>query len=105
MVITSSRDEKGWQRRELHEEADGTVVIEGHDLGRGVSDFWGAGLTEYEFTRTLSAAAVVELRLALGIGTAALLEALGSRFEGTADLERYVEENGIESTFWSRVGA
>ena len=48
-----------------------------------VSDFWGDGMTEYEFTRTLSPAAVAALRLSLGIGDAPLLEALGSRFETT----------------------
>ena len=104
MVVENSHDERGWQRRELHAKEDGTLVIEGHDLGSGVSDFWGDGLTEYEFTRTLSPAAVAELRLSLGIGDAPLLEALGSRFETTGELEEYLKVNGIETTFWSRVG-
>ena len=69
-----------------------------------MSDFWGDGLTEYEFTRTLSPVAVAALRLSLGIGDAPLLEALASRFETTGALEQYLEANGIETTFWSRVG-
>ena len=47
MVMESNRDERGWQRRELHEEPDGTLVIEGQDLGSGVADFWGGGMSEY----------------------------------------------------------
>ena len=91
-------------KRASFEEADGSLVIEGQDLGSGVSDFWGAGLSEYEFTRTLSTAAVTELRRALGIGEAPLLEAVASRFKTTGDLESYLKATGIESTFWSRVG-
>jgi hypothetical protein len=102
--MENSRDERGSYRRELHVDKDGTLIIEGHDLGSGVSNFWGDGLTEYEFTRTLSPAAVAELRLSLGVAEAPLLEALGSQFETTGALEEYLKVNGIETTFWSRVG-
>jgi hypothetical protein len=68
LVVQNIRDERGWLRRELHAEEDGSLVIEGQDLGSGVSDFWGEGMGEYEFTRTVSPAAVAELRLSLGIG-------------------------------------
>ncbi len=104
LVVMNRRDEKGSLLGELHADQDGTLVIEGHDLGSGVSDFWGDGLTEYEFARTLSPAAVAELRLSLGIGDAPLLEALGSRFQTTGALEEYLKTNEIETTFWSRVG-
>jgi len=104
LVVQNMRDERGWLLRELHADEDGTLVIEGQDLGSGVSDFWGDGLTEYEFTRTLSPVAVAALRLSLGIGDAPVLEALGSRFETTGALEQYLEAHGIESSFWSRVG-
>jgi hypothetical protein len=102
--MRSGRDERGWLRRELHAEEDGTLIIEGHDLGSGVSDAWGDGLTEYEFVRTVSPAAVEELRQSLGIGNGPLLDALNSRFETTIALEEYLKVNGIETTFWSRVG-
>lgn len=104
IVMAKARDERGWYSRELHAEEDGTLTIEGHDLGSGVSNFWGDGMTEYEFTRTLSVAAVAQLRLSLGIDDTQLLEILRSRFETTHALEEYLEANGIETTFWSRVG-
>lgn len=34
---------------EASELGDGTIQIEGHDLGPGVAAFWGSGLTEYEW--------------------------------------------------------
>lgn len=104
IVMTNRRDKQGWLLRELHADEDGTLVIEGHDLGSGVSNAWGDGLTEYEFVRTVSPAAVAELRLGLSIGDDPILEALGSRFETTRALEAYLEANGIETAFWSRVG-
>ncbi len=61
-------------------------------------------MTEYEFIRTLAPAAVAALRSSLGIGDAPLLEAMGSRFQTTDALEDYLKVNGIETTFWSRVG-
>ena len=102
--MKNSRDKRGWQSRALRANEDGTVEISGQDFGSGVSDFWGDGLTEYEFIRTLSPDAVAALRLSLDIGDAPLLEALGFRFETTDALEDYLQVNGIETTFWSRVG-
>ena len=104
VVMEDSQDFRGWQRRELHEEANGSLVIEGQDLGSGVSDFWGGGQTEYEFTRTIAPPAVGALRLALQIGDTPLLEVLEMRFETTSDFEAYLTANGIETSFWSRVG-
>jgi hypothetical protein len=103
LVVQNIRDERGWSRRELHADEDGSLVIEGHDLGSGVSDFWGQGMGQYEFTRTVSPAGVVELRLSMGIGDAPLLESLGSRFSTTRALEEYLEAKGIETEFWSWV--
>ena len=103
MVMTSRRDEKGWLRRELHEKEDGTLVIEGHDLGSGCPDSWGEGLTEYEFTRTLASAAVAELRVSLGIGDGPLLEALDARFGPPMNWRNTSRSNGIETAFWSWV--
>ena len=45
-----------------------------------------------------------EAPLIIGVGDAPLLESLGSRFETTDALEDYLKANGIETTFWSRVG-
>ena len=89
----------------LHD--DGRLDIAGQDLGPTVARFFG-GATEYEFARSVAPDGVARLRELLGIGPDDdLLAAIRERFYGPGAshaLEKYVEENGIESKFWSRVG-
>jgi len=103
LADSSNADGKHW--RAVTYDGDGTLRIEGHDLGPGVEDFWGSGYTEYEFERMLRPPEVERLRDLLGLGPGEnLLEVLATRFEATSAIEKYLEEHGLESEFWSRVG-
>ena len=83
--------------------ANGDLVIKGQDLGPEVESFF--GYSEYEWVWTVSAANCDRLLSALGAKTD-LLSALGERFSGeqAADLQSFLESEGIEYTAWSRVG-
>lgn len=85
--------------RELSLTDDGTLRIEGQDLGGG----------EYEFARTVPPESVAALRVTLALPDAVpLLEALAHHFQPpigmTHRLEIAIAEAGIESQFWSRYG-
>jgi len=97
-------DERGLYYRALHLEHDGRLVIEGHDLGSCVGKGWGDGSREYRFIRHLTAECVAQLRVSAGNGDQTLLSGLQRRLGSTADLERHLNEHGIESRFWSRGG-
>src|SRR5262245_15212760 len=47
-------------------DADGSIVLEGHDLSRGVEAFWGSGHSEYEWIHTIPASETKMVREALG---------------------------------------
>ena len=89
----------------LHD--DGRLEIAGQDLGPKVEAFFGAG-AEYEFARSVAPEGVSRLREVLGVSADGdLLAAIRERFNGPGashELEQVVAANGIESTFWSRVG-
>lgn len=104
VVMENTRDERGSFYRALRLQDDGSLVIEGQDLGRGVSDFWGDGLSEYEFARTVAPSDVAQLRAAAALDDSNLLQALKSRFKTTSALETFLSDHSIETTFWSRVG-
>lgn len=85
----------------LHD--DGSLTIEGHDLGDTPRDALGGG--EYEFCRRVTPAGVARFRQVLGLpADAPLLPALRARFERTADIEQALAEAHIDTDFWSRVG-
>lgn len=99
MKNVAKEDDTMWRAVRL--EGDGRLVIEGHDLGRDVREFFGCN--EYEFTRSFSKRETAALRGLLGVGRRAdLLAAIGERFVETKDLERFAESQGIAGTFWSR---
>ena len=81
----------------------GDLVIEGQDLGAEVEAFFGYG--EYEWAWTISAKDCDRLLAALG-GKSDLLSALGERFSGenAANLQSFLESEGIEFETWSRIG-
>ena len=105
-VIEESNDEKGTCVRSVSLALDGTLRLEGHDLGPFVQQFFGH--SEYEFVRTVSASGVDRLRHELGLGPDRdLISALATRFQGQGGsslLEKFLAAKGIESEFWSRVG-
>lgn len=90
-----------WARRT----AEGDLVIEGQDVGRGVEEIFGDGIREYEWVWTIRAPDVPALLRALGDGDD-VLAALGHRFSGddAAELYRFLEDSGIRFETWSRLG-
>ena len=83
----------------------GDVVIQGVDRGKGVSQVFGDGVTEYEWAWTIRAAHVPALLQALGGGTD-VLASLQRRFDGdrSSELGAFLSERGIPFESWSRTG-
>ncbi|OBC06799.1 MULTISPECIES: hypothetical protein [unclassified Gordonia (in: high G+C Gram-positive bacteria)] len=103
VVITNVHDSKGTMLRVVRLTDDGGLMIEGHDLGGGVEQFFGAH--EYEFKKQFSSDVVAQLRDLLGLESDdELLPTIKDRFTYTDDLEEFLRDNGIEGKFWSRVG-
>lgn len=103
VVITNVHDSKGTMLRVVRLTDDGGLMIEGHDLGGGVEQFFGA--YEYEFKKQFSSDAVARLRDLLGLESDdELLPTIKEQFTYTDDLEEFLRDNGIDGKFWSRVG-
>lgn len=101
--MTQVRDDDGIMWRAVHLR-EGSLVVEGHDLGDGVERV--LGCREYEFTRTLSAAGTSTLREQLGlVPDADLLTAIERRFPSTHEFELFLTGHGIPGEFWSRRGS
>jgi hypothetical protein len=85
---------------------DGAVMLEGQDLGRGVSTFFGEDFSEYEWSWELAADRLEVLLGSLGVaaGSPDLFEQLASRLKtlGGVEMEDRFREAG--ATFWSRLG-
>lgn len=92
--LTEVQGDDGLMRRTVHLTSDGRLVVEGHDLGD----------TEYEFERTLSVEDTSRLAGLLAVGVAELLPAIKERFGSTRPLELFLEEQGIASELWIRIG-
>ena len=105
-VLEESHDERGTCVRRVRLTPEGSLRLEGHDLGPMVQQFFGH--SEYEFVRGVSAPGVARLRTALGLGTDDdLIAALAAEFQGEGGsnrLEKFLETHGIESEFWNRIG-
>jgi hypothetical protein len=93
-------DEGGRQSRTVTVDADGSLTIDGYDIGPAVEAFFGHD--DYEFHRTVPAEGVARLRAALGVAADGdLLAALQERFTWTTQIEALLGELGVESEFWS----
>lgn len=105
VTLRDVRDEQGIRFLGASFAADGTLMIEGHDIGDGVEQFFGPGNREYEWAWTIPAQHLPQLATALGAGDD-LLAALAARFsnEHAAGLQPFLDEQGIPYDFWSRVG-
>lgn len=106
IILRDERNEDGSHHLRGRLRDDGSLVIEGHDLGAIPQRFWGSD--EYEWTITLDRAAVARLIEVLegAPGQHDPLTILEQRFH---EDERYasrafLEEHGIPFKFWSRVG-
>lgn len=105
VTLRDVRDEEGRRFLGASLAADGALTITGLDSGDGVERFFGPGSREYEWVWTIQAQHLPQLALALGAGDD-LLAALAARFTGdqTADLQPFLESQGIAYDVWSRVG-
>ena len=104
VTLRDARDEDGRRQLSASLKGDGALLIEGQDLGPGVERFFGPGLTEYEWAWIIQPPGVRALQLALARDD--VLAALRDRFSGdaAADLQRFLEDNGVPYEPWSRVG-
>lgn len=107
VVLRDQRDPDGVRSLTAQRSADGGVLIEGQDLGRGVEAAWGAGNTEYEWAWAVPPTSVDAAVLALG-GVAGddvlALLAAWSASHGGIDPGIRLKEAGVPVEFWSRVG-
>ena len=88
-------------------EEDGSLRIEGQDLGPAVESFWGPGQSEYEWDISGSAADVPAFVLALGGAEGDdVLDVLASRFaeDQMCATKVFLDEHGIPNDSWTRVG-
>lgn len=68
VTVRSVSDESGRRHLTAARDTAGNVTLEGHDLGKGVADFYGSGITEYEWVHRIEAPDVARLLTALGGG-------------------------------------
>jgi len=107
IVLRDYRDERGRRYIGARREPDGSIVIDGQDLGRGVESAFGTGLTEYEWTWRVEAAAVPAVVVALGgsDGDDPLpLLAEWSAAHGGMDPGSHLKEAAVPIAFSSRIG-
>jgi hypothetical protein len=107
VVLHDLRDNHGTRHLSAWAAPDGSIVIEGHDLGRGVGDAFGPGLTEYEWAWTITpdhVPAAVEALGGQGVDDILrLLEVWAANNVGR-DPGTYVKDSGVPIAFWNRVG-
>jgi hypothetical protein len=107
ILLRSTRDASGSRNLWAKINAEGDLVIEGQDLGSGVSEFWGPGNTEYEWDWTIRKESLPKLVAELGGGEDGdVLSLLAARFFGdaAAEIESFLKAHEIPFEFWSRVG-
>jgi hypothetical protein len=105
VVLRDSCDESGSRFLGASISADGTLTINGQDLGSAVEEFFGEDDFEYEWTWTIKPREVARLVAVLEFGEY-FLAALANRFSGeaAAGLHEFLEKNEIAYSAWSRTG-
>ncbi|NRQ33331.1 hypothetical protein HII36_15960 [Nonomuraea sp. NN258] len=108
VVLRHIEDEEGLRVLDARLTDDGDLRIEGHDLGPRVEEFFGAGMTEYEWVHIVRARDFPRLVSTLG-GQAG--ENVLDVLERTCSGENATRIAGLLGTgkpvpaeFWSRVG-
>ncbi len=103
ITLRSTSDGQGSRHLWAKLSADGTLTIEGQDLGAGVEQFF--GYSEYEWARTIRPQDVRKLAVALDAG-GDVLAALAKRYKDDSSfiLESFLDANGIHYESWSRIG-
>ncbi|MXM66197.1 hypothetical protein GR925_22855 [Streptomyces sp. HUCO-GS316] len=107
VVLREQRDRDGARYLSARLTEDGALVVEGQDLGPGVTRVFGEGITEYEWTHTVAARHVPTLVAALaGAEGSDVLALLASGAAGPfgEELPRILAEHRIPYEVWSRLG-
>jgi len=107
VVLRDERD--GQERRSLvaYVNPDNGLTIDGQDLGPSVEQWFGEGIREYEWMRTVDADEVPRLVELLGGPPGAnVLDALEAWLPSHAatDLEKLIDEHELRGTVWRRTG-
>jgi len=105
IILRDSQDESGSRYMEASLSDDGTLTIEGQDLGGGVKQFFGTENYEYVWAWTIHSSNVPKLGSALNAGEC-ILAALAARFSNDAatHLKSFLDEQSIPHESWSRIG-
>jgi len=107
IVLRDLRDAGGVRHLQATRQPDGGILIEGQDLGSGVEQAFGAGLTEYEWAWDIEADAVPAVIVALdgreGDDPLRLLAAWSSA-HGGLDPGSHLQDAAVPIKFWSRIG-
>lgn len=107
IVLRNQRDAGGVRYLDATRLSDGGIQIEGQDLGPGVEEIFGAGLTEYEWTWKIPATSVPAVIAALGGHDGddpLVLLAAWSAAHGGIDPGSHLQKAGVPIEFWSRIG-
>ena len=106
VVLRDSRDEGGSRYLAASLRPDGSLSIDGQDLGPGVEGIFGAGNTEYEWTWTVVADDVPAVAAALGgePGEDPLAVIVRWFGEHRTDPGSRLRDAGVPVAFWSRIG-
>jgi hypothetical protein len=107
VVLRDTRDASGTRFLEARLDPDGALRIEGQDLGPGVGEVFGAGLTEYEWWWRLDAGHVPAAVVALGGQPADDPLATVARWfadSGGTDPGSGLREAGLPIAFDCRIG-
>lgn len=105
IVLRDQSDADGFRSLTIIRGPDGSIVIDGHDLGPGVERIF--GFREYEWTWNIEADAVSAAVAALdgheGDDPLRLLAAWSSAHDGI-DPGTHLDEAGVPIRFWSWIG-
>ncbi len=85
----------------------GDLVVEGHDLGSGVSSVFGPDVKEYEWVYTIKRESLPLLIKALGGDERDdALQVMAEKCKGEEALEigMVISENDVPHEFWNRMG-
>jgi hypothetical protein len=105
VTLRDIHDELGTRHLTASLSTDGTLTIEGQDLGDGVEQIFGPGTREYEWAWTIQSQDVPRLASALD-ACDDVLAALADRFsnDAAAELKSFLDERAIPHDCWSRIG-
>ena len=107
VVLRDSEDANGTRYLEARMSGGRDLIIEGHDIGEGVSRAFGEDISEYEWKYLIKKEDIPLLIKVLGGEEGDdILELIADRCtgEGAQNLEEVIRDNNIPHEFSSRMG-